>query len=98
MNGVKFLSSIIVSPADSFCQCASRPSPRQETMPIPVMTPSRAASVIGDHVHREAQLARKLEHFTFEFGLGEIDDAERDGGIAGDLAVELALRLRQRES
>ena len=48
------------APASSACQCASGPSPRQETMPMPVIQASRAASAIGERLHRQARCARRL--------------------------------------
>src|SRR5689334_25315149 len=88
-KGAKLVSSMTVSPALSFCQWASSPSPRQDTMPIPVMQPSRAASVIRGDLHRHADVRSQLQHTAFELVVGEIDNAKHDGSVAHDLAVNL---------
>src|SRR3954462_13059298 len=82
-----------VSPLLSFCQWASGPSPRQDTMPMPVMQPSRAASVIRHHLHRQAGRGGEFEHTAPDFGIGEFDHPKHDGGVPDYLAFVLALRL-----
>src|SRR5262244_3022678 len=69
------------------CQCASAPSPRQDTMPMPVIQASRGASAMSEGPHRELKDRGHLLHAGAEFSVGEFNKPERDLGIAGELAV-----------
>src|SRR5262249_9861491 len=62
-------------------------SPRQDTMPMPVIQASRGASAMSEGPHRELEDRGHLLHVGAEFGVGEFNQPERDLGVAGELAV-----------
>ena len=72
------------------------PSPRQETMPMPVIQASRGASAMGQRPHREFEDRGHLLHAGAELGVRKLDQPERDLGVAGELAVAPDLGLGDR--
>src|ERR1043166_327889 len=81
----------------SRCQWASGPSPRHETMPMPVMTASRASAMARD-LERERELVRPGMHVRAELLVRERHGAESDLGFAHRLAVAGEPRLGHREA
>src|SRR5258708_7831343 len=108
-NGAQVARSAGPGGACKPCQCACSPSPSVETMPTPVIHTSRAgsavrsavspaaASAMGQLLHREGEGGGGLLHVLAEFRGGELDHAERDLGVAGELAVVADLRLGARK-
>src|SRR5574340_525529 len=93
-NGANVTVSAAGFPSFSFCQCASGPSPRLDTIPMPVIHASRAASAIGQRlVVREANRSRTSAHFGGKARIGEFGNAEgyrritHRFSIAGDARV-----------
>src|ERR1700722_11622427 len=84
------------------CQCACGPSPSVDTMPTPVIQASRgrsaAGSAIGQRLHREGERGGGFFHVLAELRVRELDHAERDLRVAGELAVEADLGLGAREA
>src|SRR5438132_8029218 len=70
----------------------SRPSPRQETMPMPVIQVWPASGMCW-RLARECDRLRDLLHAGAELRRGELDQPEGDLGIAHELAPDLDLRL-----
>src|SRR4051812_44174618 len=87
MNGANIAISAAGFASSSFCQWASAPSPRQETMPIPVIQASRAPSAIRRRPHRVSNFCGGVAHAASHLGIGEGQDTEREGGVAHGLAV-----------
>ena len=77
MKGAKVVVSALGCASISFCQCAWGPSPRQETMPTPVIQASRAVSAIGRRLGRQADLVGGFAHPQLHFGIGKIEHAQR---------------------
>src|SRR6185503_11589847 len=93
-KGANVVASAPGCDAMNFCQCASAPSPRQETMPIPVIQASRGASAIRQRLAaRQADRLGALAHLDRESRIGKFGHAERDGGVANGLAVAGDARL-----
>src|SRR5262245_14045382 len=80
------------------CQCASSPSPRQETMPMPVMKASRPASAMDGSLDRQSDFLGDSLHAGAKFTFGKVDHAERDLGVADRLAVAFDLGLGHGEA
>src|SRR5512143_1079468 len=95
-NGAKLVVSAWGCASVSFCQCASGPSPRHETIPIPVIQTSRALSAIGRHLGREADSSSGFAHPLLHFIVGKIENAKRQCGIADRLAAERNTCVRDR--
>ena len=74
-------------PSINFCQCASGPSPSVETMPTPVIQASRCASAIGRRLGLQSDRRRDFAHPLGHVGVGEIEHAQRQRGIADELAA-----------
>src|ERR1043166_9616779 len=81
----------------SRCQWASGPSPRHETMPMPVVTASRASAMARD-LERERELVRPGMHVRAELLVRERHGAEPDLGFAHRLAGAGEPRLGHREA
>src|SRR6476661_4284453 len=76
-------------------QCASMPSPRQLTIPMPVIQTSRA-STMGEHFHGERDLRGDIFHAGAERGIGKLDQAESQLGTAHRLSLTLDVGLGDR--
>src|SRR6516225_3698568 len=86
MYGAKRSSSRSSRPSAKPCQCASAPSPRQDTIPIPVIQTSRGTSPMSDRLDRELEDLRHLLHAGAEVGAGEFHQPKCDLGVADQLA------------
>src|SRR6187551_1469370 len=93
MHGANVISLGATGTAFRPLQCASRPSPRLDTMPMPVITTSRRTSAIGERFHRKFEAGGCLFHHLAECGIGKWHDAKRQFCIAGRLAVHPNERL-----
>src|SRR5436309_8271215 len=78
-------------------QCASMPSPRLLTIPMPVIQTSRA-SAMGEHFHGERDLRGDILHAGAERRVRKFDQAECELGAAHRLALTADLRLRDGEA
>src|SRR5262245_55559087 len=76
----------------------SAPSPRQETMPIPVIHVSRRASAIGGRLYRQTDTACDLLQIAEELLIGKRHQPERNLGIANQPVVAFDFRLRDRKA
>src|SRR5471030_1857419 len=85
--GGNFVASAPGCASISFCQCASGPSPRQETIPIPVIQASRSTLAIGGYLDRQSNPRGGLTHPPAYFFAGEFKHAQCERGVADDLAV-----------
>src|SRR3954470_3836451 len=75
MWGAKRLSSMLMRFALSASQCASSPSPSEDTMPMPVIQTS-FRSVMRYCLQRKGDLAGHRIHMHAQVGMGERDMAE----------------------
>src|SRR4030081_219814 len=86
----------------SASQCASRPSPSEDTMPMPVIQTSLASddfgSVMRHRLQRKAQLGGHRVHVDAKGGGGEGDLAEGQFGAALQLLADAALGRRDRKT
>src|SRR5689334_21043766 len=98
MNGGNDSASITGLFSENPCQCASGPSPRQDTMPIPVIQASRGASAIRLRFHRKTDPRRHLFHGGAQARIGERHDAQRQLGLASRLAGDRDRGLRHGEA
>src|SRR5580704_11165095 len=84
------------------CQCACGPSPSVETTPMPVIQASRAGSAafsaMGQRLHRERERGGGLLHVLAELRVRELDQAERDFRVAGELAAVADFRRGARKA
>src|SRR5262245_43035184 len=90
------------------CQCSSCPSPRQETMPTPVIQVSRVnvsrvkvsrgASAMAQRLHRKRDGGGNLLHAGPKCGAWKLDDPEGDLRIAHALTFHFDLGLGHREA
>src|SRR5690242_21806556 len=67
-------------------------------MPMPVMQPCRAASLIRGDLLRDADVRSHFQHAALEFLIGETDHAVHDGGVADNFTVNFSARLRHGET
>src|SRR3984957_4491551 len=88
MNGAKRSVSMARLFSAKPCQCGSSPSPRQETMPMPVIQAARGLSTMGERLHGETDARRHLLHVGAQARVGERHDAQGELGIAGCLAAD----------
>src|SRR5450759_2209800 len=98
MNGAKVAVSALGCASISFCQCACAPSPRQETMPTPVIQASRAALDISACLDAKSDSCGGVAHPFNHFGIGEIDNTKRQLGVANQFAIGPDFRLGDREA
>ena len=80
------------------CQCASRPSPRHETMPIAGDPDLARVSHWRAPPSGNAMSAATFSMLARKLGLGKFDQAERELGVADRLAVAPDLGLGDREA
>src|SRR4030095_1142946 len=66
----------MTEPADSPSQCASAPSPRQETRPMPVITASRPSLAMAKGLQREFYAFCRREQHVANTGSGKRQNAE----------------------
>src|SRR5215471_1997443 len=97
-NGANDSASITRLFSAKPCQCASSPSPRHDTMPMPVIQASRGASAIRQRFHRKSDPFRHLFHGGAQSRVGERHDAERELRLAGQLSVDGDRRFRHGEA
>src|SRR5262249_19612235 len=97
-KGAKVSASTCTRRSQSPCQCASAPSPRQDTMPMPVIQVWCSASAMVERLHREFEDRRHLLHAGAELGIRKFDQAEGDLGVADALAVAADVGLSDREA
>src|SRR6266481_2644289 len=90
MYGAKRLSSILTRFALSASQCASSPSPSEDTMPIPVIQTS-FGSAMHNRLQREADLCGHRVHMHAQGRVGEGDMAEGEVGAALQLGADARL-------
>src|SRR3954470_22279436 len=93
MKGANVAISTFGLPSLSFCQCASPPSPRHDTIPMPVISASRDASATGRLQLQEADARGGVADVAGHVGIWKIDHAEGEYGVADALAVHLDERL-----
>src|SRR5579885_1154007 len=86
MTGANVVVSALGCACISFCQCASGPSPSEETMPMPVIHTSRAPSAIGERLHWETDAFGGFAHALVHLGTRERHDAESECRVADRLA------------
>src|SRR5215216_3922144 len=72
----------------SRCQCASGPSPRHETRPMPVTRTARAASAIRRRLYGDLQTLAPFLHAGAELLIGKIRHLEGDLRVADGFAVD----------
>src|SRR5262245_39762403 len=96
--GANRVASALGRPSMSRFQCASGPSPRHETMPIPVIRTLRAASAIGARLGRELDPVRPFFHAGAELVAGKLHHLEGDVGAADLFFVDRDARLGHRIS
>ena len=77
MKGAKVAVSALGCAFISFCQCASGPSPRHETIPTPVIQTSRVLSAIGRHLGRKTNSLGGFAHPQLHLSIRKIEDAQR---------------------
>src|SRR6516162_3578517 len=85
-------------PALSACQCASGPSPRQDTMPMPVIHASRVLSPMGERLARELEECRHFLHAGAKVRIGTFHEPEGHLGVAGKLVLAANIRLGDGEA
>src|SRR4051794_1100962 len=76
----------------SRCQCTCGPSPKQETIPRPVIQISREASVMGQCLHRKCDDGCDFLHAGAEVRGGKRDGAKGQFGIAHETTIDFDLR------
>src|SRR5271166_1826107 len=96
--GAKLLVSRQRRPSFKPCQCVSAPSPRQDTIPMPVIQTSRGASGIGESPDRELEDCRHFLHVGAELGARELHQPENNLGGAYGLVVAANVRLGDGEA
>src|SRR4051812_41553741 len=88
--------------AFSASQCASRPSPSEDTMPMPVIQTSLASadfgSVMRHRLQREAEFVGHFVDVAAKRRVGEGDLAERQFGAALQLLVDASLGRGDRKA
>src|SRR5262245_5963501 len=86
MCGAKRFSSTLIFLLFSASQCASSPSPSEDTMPMPVIqtsfVPADLDSVMRDRLQWEADFVGHRVHVHAHGGIGERGKAEGDLGAA----------------
>src|ERR1700676_3011831 len=86
----------------SASQCASSPSPSEDTMPVPVIQTSLApgdfGSVMRHRLQREADLVGHRVHVHAKGGVGEGGKAKGYFGAALQLLADAGFRLRDRKT
>src|SRR5262249_45675725 len=87
MQGANCSRSTLSRPSVKPCQWASAPSPRQDTIPIPVIQTSRGTSSMSDRLDRKLEGLRHLLHAGAKFGVGEFNQPECDLGVADHLTI-----------
>src|SRR5581483_3414165 len=92
MYGAKDVASAAGGAAFSPCQCASIPSPRQETRPMPVIRLSRASDM-RQGLHRKGDFGGELFHVGPKVRIGEFDDTEGELRAGDELALVTDLGL-----
>src|SRR5665213_2073856 len=92
-KGAKVAVSATGCAAISFFQCASGPSPKLETMPMPVIQASRGASAIGGCFRVQPESDGCFAHIGRHRRIGEIENAESDGRVADRLAGPFDFRV-----
>src|SRR5437016_13371395 len=85
--GAKRSASILTRRSVRPSQCACTPSPRQDTMPMPVIQTSRGTSAMSEGPDGEREDRRHLLHAGPELGAGKLNQPERDRGVRGELAA-----------
>src|SRR5258708_3491387 len=87
IRGAKLVRFGCGRPEFSASQWASGPSPRHDTMPMPVIQASRVASAIDGRLKRQSDAGCGFFHGGAEAGVAERHEPEGDVGAADQLAV-----------
>src|SRR4051794_2275954 len=102
MYGAKRLSSMLMRLAFSASQCASSPSPSEDTMPMPVIqtsfAPGALVSVMCQRLQGKTDLVGHRVHEHAEGRVGEGRKAEGQFSAALQLLADAALCLRDRKA
>src|SRR6516165_11690698 len=98
MQGANRSRSSSSRPSVKPCQCASAPSPRQDTIPIPVIQTSRGTSAMRDRLDRKLEDLCHLLHAGAKFGAGEFHQAKCDLGVADQLIIAADVSLGHGET
>src|SRR5882757_11473697 len=97
MQGAKRFSSMLMRRALRASQCASSPSPREDTIPMPVIQAS-FGSVMRHRLLRKADLVGHRVHISAQVGIGEGNMAEGQVRAALQLGTNARFRRRDRKT